>query len=127
MKEYIEKFVLQAKSKSLATIGQDGINVVPISAIRCMNGDIWLFDYFMNRTRENIVFNPQIAIVCWTDMEGYQIKGVAQYLKSGIKYRNACDIVKELHPDRVLKGLIVIQPKNIFSVSPKDNSLENLL
>lgn len=127
MDKHILSFILQAEAKVLATIGVNNVNVVPVSTIRCVEGKIWLFDYFMNKTVVNINDRPQVALTCWSGMQGYQLKGRAQYVRSGEAYETACDIVKELNPDRLLQGLIIIDANEIFSVSPGKNSEENLL
>src|SRR3989338_2963476 len=42
-----------AAAKALATNGPEGINVVPVSMIRVNENDIWLFEFFMDKTAKN--------------------------------------------------------------------------
>jgi len=120
----IEKFILQASSKALATRGENGINVVPVSSIRVVDGEIWLINYFMDKTLINILETKEASLVCWEKMFGYQIKGEATYLTEGDKFQTACDWIKEILPDRTVKGLVILKPIDIFDVSPSKNTHE---
>ena len=68
MEKHIEEFILQADSKALATHGTKGINVIPVSSLKIIDGDIWLINYFMDKTLENILENKEVSLVCWSKM-----------------------------------------------------------
>ena len=119
----IEKFIISADSKALATYGQD-INVVPVSSVKIVEGKIWLINYFMDKTLNNILINESVALVCWKKMMGYQIKGTVEYKTDGEDYTNAVAWIKELLPDRVVKGLLILTPKAIFDISPSKDTRE---
>lgn len=99
----IEELVLQASAKALASYNDGDINVVPVSTVKVVDDTIWLVDYFMEKTAANIKKNPQISLVCRKDMIGYQIKGIATYLSSGKLFDQACERIKPIHPDRIVK------------------------
>lgn len=124
MERHIEQFILSAKSKALATCGAQDINVVPVSSVKISEGKIWLIDYFMEKTRNNLIRNGQVALACWTDMMGYQIKGKASYNKEGRDFEEAKKWVKEILPDRTIKGLIIITPEEVYDISPTKNTKE---
>jgi len=118
---HIADAILSAESKALATIGKHGLNVVPVSTVRVVDGQIWLMNYFFKKTRENIMEQPRAALVCWKGFEGYQIKGSVEYAESGDTFEKAKAWVTEHVPNRVLKGLFIIEPEETYRVSPSPN------
>lgn len=122
----IEKFILSADSKALATYGQT-VNVVPISSIKIVDGNIWLINYFMDKTLENMLEYSSVAVVCWRKMMGYQIKGTVEYKTVGQDFEKAVLWIKEILPERVVKGLTVLTPENIYDISPTKNSMDEFL
>lgn len=127
MEQYVEKFILSADSKALATYSNNSLNVVPVSSLRVKDGNIWLINYFMDKTLSNILANKNVSLVCWRKMTGYQIKGEADYFTEGKDFDEAVSWIKEMLPDRTVKGLIVIKPKEIFDISPTKNTEEKFL
>ncbi len=121
--EHIEKFILSADSKALATYGVD-INVVPVSSIKIVDGNIWLINYFMDKTLANILNNQSVALVCWKKMMGYQIKGTIKYKTKGDDFNNALLWIKEILPDRIVKGLLILKPDKIYDISPTKDTKE---
>lgn len=124
MEKHIEEFILRSDSKALATNGAKGINVIPVSSLKIVEGKIWLINYFMDKTLENILENKEVGLVCWSKMFGYQIKGEASYLAEGEKFEQAKTWIKEILPERIVKGLIIIKPKEIFDIAPTKNTHE---
>lgn len=120
----IADIVTHATAKALATHGSAGINVVPVSSVKIVNETIRLIDYFMNKTSKNMQENPDVALVCRIDMIGYQIKAQAEYLQSGEDYDQACRWIAPLHPERKIKGLIVLHPTEVHDIAPTKNSEE---
>lgn len=114
----INEMIATADSKALATYGPAGINVVPVSMIKINDEDIWLFDFFMNKTVQNIRTDADVTLTAWTGMIGVQIKAVASYVTSGETFDAAVAWAKIQNPKRVLKGLLVLSPTQIFDVSP---------
>jgi predicted pyridoxine 5'-phosphate oxidase superfamily flavin-nucleotide-binding protein len=124
MEKHIEQFVTAADSKALATSGGNGLNVVPVSSIRVVDGKIWLINYFMEKTKDNIAQSDKVALVCWTKMMGYQIKGTVAYHAEGEDFEAARQWIKEILPDRIVKGLLILTPEETFDVSPTKDTQE---
>ena len=114
-----------AAAKAFATYGNTGINVVPVSMIRVNDDTIWLFDFFMDKTVQNLDVKAPVALIAWTDMKGIQIKADAQYVTEGVEFMEAVAWVKEQNPARVVKGLIILTPTKIHDISPGGAFLEN--
>lgn len=127
MEKHIENFILSADSKAFATYSDQGINVVPVSSLKVVDGNIWLINYFMDKTLSNIERNPEVSLVCWRKMMGYQIKGEVSYETQGESFDLAVDWIKSILPDRVVKGLIILKPKEIYDVSPTKDTKEKFL
>lgn len=108
----------QAEAKALATNGPHGINVVPVSMIKINDSDIWLFDFFMKKTADNIKSDSTIALTGWSGMKGIQIKAQAEYCTSGEDFVVAQNWVKTQNPSRVVLGLIKLKTTEIFDISP---------
>lgn len=122
MDKNIEKFILNSTAKALATLGKNGLNVVPVSSLKVVDDEIWLINYFMDKTVENIKENNKVALVCWNKMFGYQIKGEVEYFENGEKFDEAVIWIKEILPDRIVKGLVVLKPEEIFDIAPTKNT-----
>lgn len=118
MEKDVEDFVLSAESKAFATYSDLGINVVPVSSIKIVDGNIWLINYFMDKTLSNIERNKNVSLVCWKKMMGYQIKGTVSYETNGSNFDLAVDWIRSILPDRVVKGLIILKPNEIHDISP---------
>ena len=114
----IIKMITDSDSKALATIGQFGINVVPVSTIRIVDGKILLMNYFLKKTLANIAENPHVALACWKGLVGCQIKGTVRYVDTGPEFEETKDWVTENVANRTLKGLLEITPNEIYDVSP---------
>lgn len=107
-----------ASARALATNGPHGINVVPISMARMTDEAIWVFDFFMGKTMENMIVDPEVAISCWSGLRGVQIKGEVTIHANGPIFEEGAAWVKENGgADRVTRHVIVIRPKHVFDVS----------
>ena len=111
--------ILQSDSKALATYGKHGLNVVPVSTLRIVDGKVLLMNYFLDKTLENIIENPNVAISCWKGLKGYQIKGVIEYIDNGTVFDEAKEWVDQNVSNRTLKGLLIMTPEKIYDISPK--------
>ena len=127
METYIKDFLLKAPSKAIATYGDFGINVVPVSTIFIEGEKIILVDYFMEKTVKNISDNKNVSLVAWKDMLGYQFKCLAEYDFSSDLFLNVKLKVKEILPERHVKGILILSTKEIFDISPTKDTKEHLL
>lgn len=124
MENYIKEFLLLADSKALATYANNSINVVPVSTVKIIGEEIILVDYFMEKTVKNILENERVSLVAWKGLFGYQIKAKAKYETEGEKFLETADYVKEIFPERVVKGILVLTPTEVFDIAPTKNTKE---
>lgn len=124
--QHIKDFLLKAESKALATTLSNNTNVVPISTITIKENTIVLVNYFMDKTLTNILSNNVVSFVAWTKMIGYQIKGTAEYKTDGSLFDEIKLWIHETLPERVVKGIIIITPQDIFDIAPGKDSDQQL-
>lgn len=115
--ENIKKILLNADGKALATFSKDNLNVVPVSSVKVVEDKIWLINYFFNKTIQNIKNNSHVALAFWKGFEGYQIKGEVTYVTEGSMFEEAKTWIAGILPERVVKGLLIVTPDEIFDVS----------
>ena len=113
----IIEMVLNAEAKALATCNEKGINVIPVSTVKVMDDQIILVNYFMGKTLENIKSNSEVALACWSGLSGYQIKAQAEYQTEGEIFNDIEKWIADILPERVVKGILVLKPHDIFDVS----------
>jgi uncharacterized protein len=110
--------LLNAEAKALATKGSDGrVNVVPVSTLKLAGDEIVLVNYFFGQTLENIQINPEVALAYWKGLEGYQIQAVARHETMGPLFEEVVAWIKEILPERVVKGIVVLTPQSVRDVS----------
>jgi len=114
----IVDFIEQAESRAMATTGPHGLNVVPLSMLRVVGGSVWLFDFFMEKTTENLTAEPSVALTVWSGLTGLQLKGATAYHTEGEQFDEAVAWVKTQNPARTVRGLIVLTPNELHDVSP---------
>ena len=114
----VVEVIQNAEAKALATKGPSGLNVVPVSMVRSSNETIWLFDFFMDKTAKNLQGSPTVALTAWTDMVGIQLWADAEYCTEGEEFVEAVKWAHAQNPDRIVKGLIVLHPTEVFDISP---------
>jgi len=81
--EEVVEFLVRACSRYTCVLGTSSLdgrpNVVPIGYIKFFEGRLLLADFYLTKTKENIIKNPKVAITCWDSetFDGYQLKGRA--------------------------------------------------
>jgi len=110
--------LLNADGKALATRSENDVNVVPVSMVKMQGDNILLINCFMGKTVGNLMKDPHVSLACWKGKEGYQIKASAEYADSGNIFDEARQWVAGTSPERVVKGVLVLEPIEIFDVSP---------
>lgn len=115
--EKIVQLINTAHGKALATHVPGCLHVVPVSKIKVVDNKIWLVNYFMGKTIENIRINPYVSVACWQGLAGYQIKGPVEYVTDGAIFSAMVEEAATEFPDRVVKGVLVISPEEVFDVS----------
>lgn len=122
MEHYVERILLNADAKALATYHDGNLNVIPVSTVKIVDGKILLVDYFMEKTVQNILNNDSVALVFWKDMKGFQIKGRCDYKTSGKHFDDVVEWAKDAHPDRTVKGILLIEPQEVHDIAPDKSS-----
>lgn len=59
-KNIIQGLLNPDASKVLTTNGPAGLNIIPVSSIKVVGGNIWLIDYFFGKTGENAKVNSNV-------------------------------------------------------------------
>jgi len=104
-------------------------NVVPVAFKDVTDdGKLIIGDVFLETTLNNIKENGKVAIAASNEqtMEGYQIKGIAEYITSGTIVDNFKKIVSDMFNGAVTaKGALIITPEKVIVNTPgKDNKKE---
>jgi uncharacterized protein len=114
----MEDLLTNADGKALATYSSEsGVNVVPVSTVRVIDGQIVLVNYFFNQTLENLRSNPEVSFAFWRGLSGYKLKARAHLMESGAIFEEIDELVKRIHPGRVVKGVVVLEPVEWFDIS----------
>lgn len=120
LSEEVKDAIRTADSKVLATDGPHGINAVPVSTVFLRSDQIWLVNYFFDKTAENLQANNRVAFTCWTGFTAaYQIKGEVLYEVSGEDFDEIKKWASEKYPDRTVSALVKIIPEEVFDVLPR--------
>jgi hypothetical protein len=117
MEQTIIDQILNAEARALATTGPNGVNVVPVSVVTVNDGHIYLYNFFMGKTVENLLAEPAVALTCWKGLEGIQIKAIAAYIEEGELFNLAQTEMLTRFPERTLSGVIVLTPTKVYDAS----------
>ncbi|MGM9671861.1 MAG: pyridoxamine 5'-phosphate oxidase family protein [Oscillospiraceae bacterium] len=120
----MNKQVVKVLNEQLWSIGTYGAepNVVPVAFKRVLeDGRLAVGDVFLETTLENIQRNGKIAISAFDaqTMEGYQVKGTAEYVTEGA----VVDAFKQqvsamFHGAATAKGALLITPEQVIVTTP---------
>lgn len=122
--------VLKNSMWDLATCTDGEPNVVPV-AFKCIteNGKLAVGDVFLETTLHNIKHNDgKIAISVYDpqSLEGYQIKGTAEYVTEGEVVTTFKTMVEKMfNGAATAKGALIITPEKVIVTTPgADNKKE---
>ncbi len=122
--------VLKNQMWDLATCADGEPNVVPVAFKDVTeDGKLVVGDVFLDTTLKNIkADNGRIAISVYDaqKLEGYQIKGVAEYVTEGKIVDTFKAMVEEMfHGGATAKGALIITPEKVIITTPgADNKKE---
>jgi uncharacterized protein len=106
----------------VATASKDGTpNVVPIGVVELVSDDtIWITDNFMNKSLENLVANPKIALYIWgPEIKGcFQIKGHVTVKSSGADFDKMKETINKKNPALPARSLIIVKITEVFECQP---------
>lgn len=117
------KKVLTKNMWDLATCSDNQPNVVPVAFKDVTaDGKLVIGDVFLETTLKNLQANGgKIAISVYnaTSLEGYQIKGTAEYVTSGElveTFKNAVETM--FHGAATAKGALIVTPEQVIVTTP---------
>lgn len=122
--------VLKNEMWDLATCANGNPNVVPVAFKDVTeDGKLVVADVFLETTLKNLTANDgKIAISVYNSqtLEGYQIKGKAEYITEGAVVDTFKAMVEKMFQGAATaKGALVITPKNVIVTTPgADNKKE---
>ena len=122
--------VLKNGMWDLATCANGEPNVVPVAFKDVTeDGKLIVGDVFLETTLKNIKANDgKIAISAYDaqSLEGYQIKGTAEYVTEGVTVDTFKAMVEQMfHGAATAKGALVITPVKVIVTTPgADNKKE---
>ncbi len=103
---------LESSVIALATCSkEDHPHNIAVACIKVKDNKIVITDNYMQKTKENIKQNPQIALVFWKGDKGFSIEGKAEYFD----YGKWLEFVKSLPENKNFpaKGAIVMNVESI--------------
>ena len=124
------KKLLKESMWNLATCANGEPNVVPVAFKDVTpDGKLMVGDVFLDTTLKNLTANGgRIAISAYDakSLEGYQIKGVAEYVTEGEVVKNFKAMVEQMfNGGATAKGALIITPEKIIVTTPgADNKKE---
>lgn len=117
------KKVLAENMWDLATCSDNQPNVVSVAFKDVTaDGKLVIGDVFLETTLKNLQANGgKIAISVYnaTSLEGYQIKGTAEYVTSGElveTFKNAVETI--FHGAATAKGALIVTPEQVIVTTP---------
>lgn len=122
--------VLKNQMWDLATCANNEPNVVPVAFKDVTeDGKLLIGDVFLETTLKNIQDNHgKIAISAYDaqKLEGYQIKGTAEYVTEGDVVETFKAMVEEMfHGAATAKGALIVTPEKVIVTTPgADNKKE---
>ena len=113
------KKLLKESMWDLATCANGEPNVVPVAFKDVTpDGKLMVGDVFLDTTLKNLTANGgRIAISAYDakSLEGYQIKGVAEYVTEGEVVKNFKAMVEQMfNGGATAKGALIITPEKII-------------
>ncbi len=116
----IKESLRGTKIAFLATSSKNGIpNAVPIAAFRELDdGTMLISDQFFNKTLQNMVENPNIALSWWGDKGGFQIKGTVTIHTNDEIFGQDIAWMKESWPKFVPKSAVLVKITDVYAVKP---------
>ncbi len=98
-------------------------NVAPKFLLKVEDNFIYLIDYVIGRTFENLKINPAVSLsIMDTDMlKGYQISGSVEIIEKGPLYNEMLNAFREkgirLATERIIKGIQSGQAHESFEIA----------
>lgn len=122
--------ILKSGMWDLATCKNGEPNVVPVAFKDVTeDGRLLVGDVFLETTLNNVADNGKIAISAYDakSLEGYQIKGTAEYITEGEIVDTFKAMVEQMfHGAATAKGALVITPEKVIVTTPGEDNKKEL-
>lgn len=122
--------LLKENMWDLATSQNNVPNVVPVAFKDVTeDGKLLVGDVFLDTTLKNIQANGQIAVSVYDaqKLEGYQIKGKAEYLTEGKVVDTFKTMVEKMfHGAATAKGALIVTPEKVIVTTPGPENKKEL-
>ena len=122
--EELKKFLLTKEFVSAGTSDSSGQpNAVPKYIIKIDSGFIYLADYVIGKTVQNLKVNPKISLstIDMKTLEGWQINGTVRIMTRGEQYKKLSKTMIELEVHntarRIIEDVRGIQKTNVYELS----------
>lgn len=112
-----KKYLTKAEGKALATCGESGVSVVPVSSLKIIDDKIVLVNYFFNQSLVNIKQNPKVALAAWIGLEGCRVEATAEHQTAGDIFDEVVAWVGKTLPERVVKGVLILTPTAFYDLT----------
>lgn len=125
------KKLLKESMWDLATCANGEPNVVPVAFKDVTpDGKLVVGDVFLDTTLKNLAANSgKIAISVYDakTLEGYQIKGVAEYVTEGEVVKTFKAMVEQMfNGGATAKGALIITPEKVIVTTPSTDNKKEL-
>ena len=126
LNENVKKLLVE-NMWDIATCADNEPNVVPVAFKDITeDGKLVVGDVFLETTLNNLEANSgrvAISIYDATSLEGYQIKGVAEYVTEGVVVNTFKAMVEKMfHGTATAKGALIITPEKVIVTTPGVNN-----
>ena len=122
--EELKKFLLTKEFISAGTSDLSGQpNAVPKYIIKIDSGFIYLAEYVIGKTVQNLKVNPKISLstIDMKTLEGWQINGTVRIMTRGEQYKKLSKTMIELEVHntarRIIEDVRGIQKTNVYELS----------
>ena len=124
------KNLLKSSMWDLATCGGNEPNVVPVAFKDVTeDGKLVVGDVFLETTLKNLQEGGRIAISVYDakSLEGYQIKGSAEYVTEGPVVNTFKAMVEKMfNSAATAKGALIITPAKVIVTTPEPDNKKEL-
>ena len=122
LNEQAKDVLARMKVIPVATASKDGCpNVVPMTFVKALDDSTLLVaDNYMDKGARNLEENPQVAVSVWDTetKQAYQIKGMAEVVRSGPVFDETVAWVVGLKPHLTTKAAVVLRIAHVYVCQP---------
>jgi len=132
MTDKMQELFNKVRTVVIATATAEGKpNAVPVNAKKVIDDEtILISDQYFNKTLANMRTNPQVSIMYWEGVKGYQLNGSVIIETSGQRYEDTARWIDEVSTKLGVplksKGAVIFKIEEIYDLSPGPNAGKQL-